>query len=713
MADQIIFFNNAKNRHTSNERPRLAIGYASSLASFSFISMLAFTGQTPVSAVNDYVWNQTSTTWGKFGGNPAGTWNLNGAAAPTAYPGLPGSSHGTNPGGASTDIAEIAVIGAITSGNALGVNFGSTGNGVGTPLTLGALLYDPATGSSNSMTLGSIASTSGSLAFTGASLAGFSNVVVDNNSSSGGSFTIAPTGSSGSGALSVALASGTNNFYTASGDKTTISAVISGASSSVTAVGSGTLILSGTNTFGGGLVVSAGEIDAVGDANLGATSGSLTVNGGRLKITGSTTISSTRSILLGANALGSNAGSNIDISGTTVVYNGALQDLSGSVVGDFVKQGTGTLQLGGASSYSGNTFLNNGTIQLAAGGSLPSSTVLSLGQAGTSGSSSSNNVGKFDLGGFNQTVAGLNSTTYVGTGTLPGSNTVTTSTGTSTLTISGSGSYGSTSSANSGIITGSVAIAKTAGGTETFGGANTYTGGTTISGGTLQANAARTPAAGTLTSSSTGTGLVTVSGGVLAGTGGTGAVTVNGGTITAGSGATGSNTDTVGTLTTGNQTWTSGTFVDKVNGATGHDQLVMSGLVASSSFNISLQDLTSGATTPFGSNNTNYVSDSAPSNSTSYIVLATVPDSANGGPDANPFNPSSFSFNAGTVKTYQPGDSIQLATFDTGGGSGSYELIAEDVASPEPTSALLLGVVVSPLLLGRRRRAEGEKAGSV
>jgi hypothetical protein len=32
-------------------------------------------------------------------------------------------------------------------------------------------------------------------------------------------------------------------------------------------------------------------------------------------------------------------------------------------------------------------------------------------------------------------------------------------------------------------------------------------------------------------------------------------------------------------------------------------------------------------------------------------------------------------------------------------------LAAEDISSPEPTSALLLGAVVSPLLLGRRRRA--------
>ncbi len=229
--------------------------------------------------------------------------------------------------------------------------------------------------------------------------------------------------------------------------------------------------------------------------------------------------------------------------------------------------------------------------------------------------------------------------------------------------------------------------------------ANTYTGGTVISGGTLRAN--------NTTGSATGTGAIDIqSGGKLGGSGtignGTNVITVeSGGTITAGA-----DDHTTGTLTTGSQVWSSGgTFVAKVNGTAGNDQLVMSGLSASSSFTIALQDLTAGTISPFTASNIVYTNNTQPSGSGSYIVLATVPDASNSGPSTNPFNPSLFTFNSGTVATAAAGDSIELATFDSG---TSYELIAEDVASPEPTSALLFGAVVSPLLLGRRRKSAQE-----
>jgi autotransporter-associated beta strand protein len=301
--------------------------------------------------------------------------------------------------------------------------------------------------------------------------------------------------------------------------------------------GTGTITLSGTNSFTGGLVIVGGEVDVTGDASLGAAGGSVTINGGRLGVvTNNTTIDPTRNILLGANPTGSNTSGTLSTKGAiTVTYAGAFQDLNGGTTGDLVKQGGATLVLGGSSTYSGNTFINNGIVQLTAGSNrLPTGTTINLGQ------SASANLGALDLNGNNQQVAGLNSVT----GTTTTSKNTVTSAGAATLTLGGSGTYsfGDGSTTNSGVITGSLAVVKSGTGTQTLGDANTYTGGTTVSGGTLLAN--------NISGSATGTGAVTVNGGTLGGTGTVGgAVTLNsGGTIAPGSPAA-TGTLTVSSLT--------------------------------------------------------------------------------------------------------------------------------------------------------------------
>lgn len=248
--------------------------------------------------------------------------------------------------------------------------------------------------------------------------------------------------------------------------------------------GTGTVTLSGTNTFSGGLVAAGSEVDVTSDASLGASGGSITINGGRLGFaTNSTTIGAARNFYLGANPTGGNTTGTLSIKGSiTVTYNGVIQNVAGST-GDLVKQGGGTFQLGNVSTYSGNTFLNNGTTQLIANGTtstgnLPSTTTVYLGQ------SASANTGTFDLNGINQQIAGLDSVT--GTANIS-TNTLTSSTGKATLTLGGSGTYvyadGTTT--NSGIITGAVSINKTGSGMQTLGGTNTYTGSTSVSAGTL------------------------------------------------------------------------------------------------------------------------------------------------------------------------------------------------------------------------------------
>ncbi len=417
---------------------------------------------------------------------------------------------------------------------------------------------------------------------------------------------LGPNNSSGTGTLALVLAS-SGNIDIASSGAATISANISemtaGTSLSIGGAGSGVVTLAGTNTFSGGLTVTSGETDTiVGDVGLGASTGSITINGGRLGIgTTPTIISATRSIYLGANPTGNNNLSTLSIKGSiTVSYNGSFQNLNGSTVGDLVKQGGGTLALGGASTYSGSTFINNGVIQLTAASSLPSTTTVNLGQ------SASTNTGTLDLNGFNQQIAGLNSTAGTGTNTI---NTVTASTGTSILTLGGSGSYsyGSSLAANTGFITGNgsgsgvLAISKTGTGVQIFGGFNTYSGGTTVSAGTLYVN--------NTTGSGTGSGSVTVNGGTLGGSGTiSGSISVPSGTLA--TGTPGSNATLLAPLSTAGVSLSNGAkFVATIdsdlstgNNTTGSESiLAASGAVAFGSDSgalLSVTDLGTGASSP-------------------------------------------------------------------------------------------------------------------
>ncbi len=472
------------------------------------------------------------------------------SAAGTSWVNGPWSS------GAQPAVGDIAQFGATGTATTIGISFSSANNGSGAE-SLGAIDVTSARG--NALTVNDSSSTvSGTLTFTGATVlnalgSGVADVIVHTNTSK--NLTLAP---GSGGIMSIALADSTNNIILVENSgNVTISSNIGQASAgkvlTIEGGGSGTVTLSGTDSFSGGLVAAGGEVDVSADANLGAAGGSITINGGRLGIaTNSFTIDPTRAILLGANPTGSNTSGNLSIKGSiTTVYNSALQNLNGSTTGDFVKQGGGTLQLGGSSTYSGTTFINNGVVQLTtAPNRLPTGTVVNIGQ------SASTNTGTLDLNGNNQTVAGLASTT--GSGTFTTVNTVT-STNTATLTINTSGSnsytYGSSSATNSGIIAGAgLSLLKTGSGTETLGGSSTYGGSTVVSAGTLALNSAGsingtsgitvngTGATFLQTSSAALTKTVTLTKGTVDGTGLISAVTVGdgtGGVVSAGNGAAG------------------------------------------------------------------------------------------------------------------------------------------------------------------------------
>ncbi len=108
------------------------------------------------------------------------------------------------------------------------------------------------------------------------------------------------------------------------------------------------------------------------DNNLGASTGGLVLNGGALLATSGFTLNSSRGIALGP--ISGNGTGTISVAATqTLTFNGAISDNpSGS--GDSLVVGTsgntGTLQLGGASTYSGATTVSFGKLTLASGASL-------------------------------------------------------------------------------------------------------------------------------------------------------------------------------------------------------------------------------------------------------------------------------------------------------------------------------------------------------
>ncbi|WZB69859.1 autotransporter-associated beta strand repeat-containing protein [Achromobacter xylosoxidans] len=113
--------------------------------------------------------------------------------------------------------------------------------------------------------------------------------------------------------------------------------------------GAGTLRLSGANTYRGGTTVTGGILQVSRDANLGAASGGLTLNGGTLATTAS--FDSGRTVTLAG------AGQ-FDVAANTEL--GLIGAMAGT--GDLIKSGAGALRLDRAGNAYGNTRVLAGTL---------------------------------------------------------------------------------------------------------------------------------------------------------------------------------------------------------------------------------------------------------------------------------------------------------------------------------------------------------------
>ncbi|MCO5062311.1 MAG: autotransporter-associated beta strand repeat-containing protein [Kiritimatiellae bacterium] len=180
-----------------------------------------------------------------------------------------------------------------------------------------------------------------------------------------------------SGAVSL---SGANRTITVTASTLTLSGNISESGSRrLVKEGSGTLTLSGNNAHSGGTELNSGTLN-IGHANaLGSgtfytdggtfdnsSGGALTV-ANAVEFDGNPTFTGTSPLTIsGAGTLVGAATRTLTISASTLTLSGVLgEDSAGR---NLTKQGSGTLILSGNNTYSGNTTVSAGTLQIGAGG---------------------------------------------------------------------------------------------------------------------------------------------------------------------------------------------------------------------------------------------------------------------------------------------------------------------------------------------------------
>ena len=183
--------------------------------------------------------------------------------------------------------------------------------------------------------------------------------------------------SSGVNSLDGAVTLGANTTVGISAGSLTLSGAVSG-NFALSKGGPGTLVLSGTNTFTGGLLVGKGIVSVPRGAALGGTSGVVVVASGASLDLQNGFSSGSRSLMFsgagvaGSGALRSTAGdvtwsgsSTLGAASVISVDAGSLT-VSGAVGGSFAltKVGAGVLVLSGGNTYNGATTVNAGTLLL-------------------------------------------------------------------------------------------------------------------------------------------------------------------------------------------------------------------------------------------------------------------------------------------------------------------------------------------------------------
>jgi fibronectin-binding autotransporter adhesin len=333
------------------------------------------------------------------------------------------------------------------------------------------------TGSALTIAGGGLVVFSGSNSYTGGttlnggtlSISGSQNLGAGSLAFNSGSLLLSSGGTTSSAVVTLGTTGGTLDV--AASSSLTLSGIVSG-SGALTKVDAGTLVLSGVNTFQGGLYLNRGAVSFAGTQSLGA--GSLNFNSGSLLLSSGGTTTST------AVTLGTTGGTFDVASSSSLTLSGII---SGS--GALTKVDAGTLVLSGVNTYSGTTTVAAGTLKLTGG------------TAASSGSIYVSSGAVLDASATTS-VAIANKLVLSGTGVSSSGALLTTSGGslTGSVYLAGDSSFGGNSALTlSGVISdggAGYALTKVGTGQLTLTGANTYTGTTTINGGSLQIGAGGT-----------------------------------------------------------------------------------------------------------------------------------------------------------------------------------------------------------------------------
>lgn len=347
---------------------------------------------------------------------------------------------------------------------------------------------------------------SGAISGTGFTKTGAGTLILTGtNSYSGGTTVSAGILQVGSGSLAgslgsggVAINAGTTLVFDSSASQN-VANVLSGAGSLIKR-GSGTLTLSGTNSFTGAVSLNGGSLQLNGGSSIGDLAAVSLATGTNLGVSSNETIGSLSGA--GTVVLQSDAVLTIGGNNNSTVFGGSLTGIGG-----VTKTGSGTFIYTGTGNFQGTLTISGGTLQ--------------LGDNTTTGAINGGPIVNNASLVFNRSNDNSVNALISGTGTV-------TKQGTNTLTVTGANSY-----------SGGTTIS---GGTLQLGSGSTVgslgTGGVTISSGTtLLSNSSGAQSVGALSGSGSlvqsGTGVLTLT---AAASGFTGTTTINAGTIAISSG---------------------------------------------------------------------------------------------------------------------------------------------------------------------------------
>jgi fibronectin-binding autotransporter adhesin len=209
-------------------------------------------------------------------------------------------------------------------------------------------------------------------------------------------------------------ATGTHTFSIDAGQLGTVTSVIAG-SGALTKIGPGSLALDGANTYFGGTTLSAGSLQlgafnssALGTGGLGVNGGTLDLNANGITVaalSGSGGLITDSSVAMGTTTLTSAQNGNS-------VFSGKIADGGNGTLLALTMNGTGSLALGGANTFSGPMNVNSGKVYI--NGSV-ATTSISVADGATLGGSGSASSGTATVGSFS---GGIVEAGYSGSGSL-------------------------------------------------------------------------------------------------------------------------------------------------------------------------------------------------------------------------------------------------------------------------------------------------------